>query len=285
MLATGTFAITVTERPNQAPTGATITAAAALTAPNTITLEASATDPDTGTTLTYAWAVTTADGGTIAPTTGASTTYTPPALTASDSARDIVITLTVSDDATTPLTATATHTVTVNPPVAANTPPTFTNLAMFTTAITVPENTTAVGGPNFFVAVGTAPVNLSLGGVDAANFAISDGGTLVFQSAPDFEAPSGGSQFDSNTHTLTVSAMNSVSTVESGTITITVTDVNEAPVLAAITPPAFTEYMAGSFDITATDVDAGQTLDLRPHRRNPRRRRHHHRRHLHLDTS
>ena len=165
----------------------------------------------------------------------------------------------MSDDATPALTATATHTVTVNPPVAANTPPTFTNMAMFTTAITVPENTTAVGDPNFFVAVGSAPVNLSLGGVDGANFAISSGGTLVFQSAPDFEAPSGGSQFDSNTHTLTVSAMNSVSTVESGTITITVTDVNEAPVLAAITPPAFTEYMAGTFDITATDVDAGQT--------------------------
>ena len=55
---------------------------------------------DTGTTLTYTWAVTSADGGTIAPTTGASTTYTPPTLAAGDAARTIVITVTVSDGAT-----------------------------------------------------------------------------------------------------------------------------------------------------------------------------------------
>ena len=118
MMASATFDITAVERPNQAPTGATITGATTLVAPATVTLEATAMDADTGTTLTYAWVVTTADGGTIAPTTGDSTTYTPPALTAGDAARDIVITLTVSDGTA---MATDTHTVTVNPPVAAGT--------------------------------------------------------------------------------------------------------------------------------------------------------------------
>ena len=75
-----------------------------------------------------------------------------------------------------------------------------------------------------------------------------------------------GAAFDATSNTndyaLTVSAMNSVGTTPSGAITVRVTDVNEAPVLAAITPPAFTEYAAGTLTITATDVDAGQTLSF-----------------------
>ena len=147
MLTTGSFTITATERPNQAPTGATITGATTLVAPATVTLEATAMDADTGTTLTYAWAVTTADGGTITPT-GASATYTPPTIAEGAAARMIVITLTVSDDdATTPLTDTATHTITVNPPVAAGTAPAFTN--SFTTPIEAAENQTAAGDRQF----------------------------------------------------------------------------------------------------------------------------------------
>ena len=250
MLATGSFDITVVELGNRAPTGVTIAGATTLTVPNTITLMASATDPDTGDMLTYAWAVTTADGGTLAPLTGASTTYTPPALTEGAAARMIEIMLTASDDATMPLTDTDTHTVTVNPPVPVGTAPVFTNMAMFTTAITVPENTSAAGAANFFVAVGTAPVTLTLGGADATRFAITDGGTLTFNTAPDFEMPRGMALSGSNTndYALTVSAMNSVSTVESGTITVTVTDVNEAPVLPAITTTTtFVEYTRRHF--------------------------------------
>ena len=264
MMATGTFDITAVELANRAPTGATITAAATLTAPNPITLMASASDPDTGTTLTYAWAVTTADGGTIAPTTGASATYTPPALTAGDAARMIVITLTVSDDATTPLTATATHTVTVNPPVAAGTAPAFTNMAMFTTPIEAAENQSAAAAANFFAAPGSGTVALTLGGADATRFAITAGGTLTFADAPNFEMPRGmafvaGS--NTNDYALTVTAMNAFGSAMSGAITVTVTDENEAPVLSAIPTPTFTEYTAGGFTIAATDVDRpAQTL-------------------------
>ena len=263
MMATGTFDITAAELANRAPTGATITAAAMLTSPNPITLAASAMDADTGTTLTYTWAVTTTEGGTIAPVMGASATYTPPTLATGDTARMIVITLTVSDDATTPLTATATHTVTVNPPVAAGTAPAFTNMAMFTTAIEAAENQSAAAAANFFAAPGSGTVALTLGGADVTRFAITAGGTLTFADAPNFEMPRGIALSGSNTnnYALTVTAMNAFGSAMSGAITVTVTDENEAPVLSAIPTPTFTEYTAGGFTITATDVDRpAQTL-------------------------
>ena len=155
--------------------------------------------------------------------------------------------------------------LTINDPAPMGTAPVFTNMAMFASAISVAENTVAAGGANFFAAPGTGTVTLTLGGTDATRFTITDAGTLTFNDAPNFEMPRG-MAFDAGTNTnnyaLTVTAMNAFGTVMSGAITVTVTDENEAPVLPAITPPTtFTEYTAGTFDtITATDVDAGQTL-------------------------
>ena len=264
MMADGSFDITATERPNQAPTGATITGATTLVAPNTVTLEATAMDADTGTTLTYAWAITTDEGGTIT-LTGASATYTPPTIATGAAARDIVITLTVSDDDATPLTATATHTITVNPPVAANTPPAFTN--SFTTPIEAAENQTAAGVANFFVAPGSGTVTLTLGGADMALFTLDSAtGTLTFNDAPNFEMPRGTPITGTNTndYALTVSAMNTVGTTPSGAITVRVTDVNEAPESAAITiaggATMVTNPATLGVSATATDPDAGATL-------------------------
>ncbi len=253
------FTITAAELANRAPTGAAITAATTVTVPNTLTLLAAATDPDTGDMLTYTWAITT-EGGSIAPMTGASVTYTPPTVTTT---KTITVTVTVSDDATPPLTTTATHTITVNPPVAAGTAPAFTNMAMFTTPIEAAENQTAVGAPNFFAAPGSGTVNLTLGGTDATRFAITAGGTLTFVAAPDFEMPRGMALSGTNTnnYALTVTATNSDGSAASGAITVTVTDVNEVPpVLATIPTPTFTEHTAGGFTITATDGDSGQML-------------------------
>ncbi len=142
--------------------------------------------------------------------------------------------------------------------------PAFTNMAMFTTAIEAAENQTAAGAADLFVSTGSVAgtVNLMLGGTDGARFAVSPSGTLTFNDAPDFEMPRGMalSAANTNNYALTVTAMNSVGSAESGPITVTVTDENEAPVLDAITPVAFTEHIAGAFTITATDVDAGQML-------------------------
>ena len=264
MMATGTFDITAMELANRAPTGATITAAAMLTYPDTITLEAAATDPDTGDMLTYAWNAGT-EGGSIIDVVGTTATYEPPTLTADDDARMIVLTVTVSDSATPPLTTTATHTVTVNPPAPMGTAPVFTNLAMFTTAISVAENTVAAGVANFFAAPGTGATSLTLDGADSAIFAITDGGTLTFNTAPDFEMPRGVALSGSNTndYALIVTATNAFGSVMSGAITVRVTDVNEAPVLPEITSPTnFVEYSQGTFNIPFSDPDTGTTLTV-----------------------
>ena len=79
-----------------------------------LTLTATGEDPDTGTTLSYAWSAN-PDVGSFADAAVASTTWTAPA----SGTAPVTLTLTVTDDATPPLSGTAE--VTVNP-VAAATP-------------------------------------------------------------------------------------------------------------------------------------------------------------------
>ena len=54
-----------------------------------------------------------------------------------------------------------------------------------------PENERAIGFDGIFSATGTGMVTLTLGGTDAGLFSITDGGTLSFNTAPDFEMPRG----------------------------------------------------------------------------------------------
>ena len=255
MSVTRDFTITAMELDNRAPTGATITGGTAVTSPATITLEATAMDADTGTTLTYTWS-SDATGDSFDPATGTSTstTWTPPVLTAGDAVVTAVITVTVSDGA---LTDTDTHTVTVNPPAAVDTAPAFTNMAMFGTAIEAAENQTGAGVANFFAAPGTGTVTLTLGGTDMALFDITDEGTLTFNDAPNFEMPRGIALSGTNTndYALIVTATNAIGSVMSGAITVRVTDVNDAPVLPSFTPTGFTEYSTGTLTLAATDED------------------------------
>ena len=252
------FTITAMELPNRAPTGASITiadGATMVTNPNTLGVSASATDPDTGDVLTYTWS-SNATGDSFSPATGASVTWTPPTVMA---ATIVVLTVTVSDDATSPLTTTATQNVTVNP---AATAPVFTNAAAFASPIEVEENQSAVRAAGYFAATGTGAVSYTLSGADMSFFTLSDTGALTFNTAPNFEMPRGmafNSGNNTNDYTFTITATASSLSTEV-TITVRVTDVNEAPVVATITPDPFTEYSAGTFDITVTDVDAGQTL-------------------------
>ena len=127
-----------------------------VTSPNTLSLVASATDPDTGTTLTYDWDP---DEGSVSPFNAASATYMPRVLTAGDAAITVVIRVTVSDGT---LSTTATHTITVNPPVPTGTAPAFTNADVFN-GLEAAENQSAAGAADFFVAPG-GTVNLTLGG-------------------------------------------------------------------------------------------------------------------------
>ena len=252
---TATFTITAAELPNRAPTSATIAGAATVVSPNTLTLTATGADPDTGDTLTFSWTVVTNDGGSLAPTTGASVTWTPPTVAAGGTARMITIRLTATDVGG--ATVTDDHTVTVNPAVGENTAPAFTNMAMFSTAIEAAENQAAAGAANFFAAPGSGTVTLTLGGTDMALFTLAANGTLTFNDAPNFEMPRGAALTGTNTndYALTVTAMNSTGSTPSGAITVRVTDANDAPVLDAFPTVAFEEYSEGTLTITATDED------------------------------
>ncbi len=66
------------------------------------------------------------------------------------------------------------------------------------------------------------PIAWSLDGVDKALFTI-EGGELAFKDSPDFEAPAGGSNDDSNTYEVTIKA-----TGGSQDVDVNVTDVDEA---------------------------------------------------------
>ena len=139
------------------------------------------------------------------------------------------------------------------------TTPVFTNPDIST--LLVAEGNAIVVAANLFAATGTGAVALTLGGADAGLFTLTDGGTLTFNTAPDFEMPRGMALSGSNinNYPLTVTATASGLTSDLSFL-VRVTNVNEPPVLAAITPSAFTEYSEGAFDIDASDVDTGDTL-------------------------
>lgn len=110
-----------------------------------------------------------------------------------------------------------------------NTPPTITsNGGNSSAAISIPENTTAVttvvaSDPD----VVTTLTYSIIGGADAARFTIdSSTGTLTFLSAPDFETPTDADL--NNIFDVVVQASDGLLT-DSQSITVTVTNINEAP--------------------------------------------------------
>ena len=170
-------------------------------------------DPD-GDTLSY---TASSSAASVATATVSNSTVTISPVTAGSA----TVTVTASDGS---LSAAQTISVTVN----ANSAPAFSSPA----SVNVPENTTTV------ITVTASDNDDSIsgysisGGADSGKFSIaSSSGVLSFSSAPNFESP--GSAAGTNVYKVTVQ-------VESGTgnraktatqdITVTVTDVNEAPV-------------------------------------------------------
>ena len=100
----------------------------------------------------------------------------------------------------------------------------------------IQDTSPIVGGPRYFSATGP------------------DG-------APDFEHPRGNpldAASNTNDYEVIVTAASGAgdrAMQSTQTVTVNVTDVNDAPVLAPIAPPAFTAGTAGAFTITATDED------------------------------
>ena len=150
--------------------------------------------------------------------------------------------------------------ITVN---AADTAPVFTNAVAFAMTIEVPEGMSTVVSDNYFAATATGTVTYTLRGANSSGFTISPTGTVTFTTAPNFEQGTGGPGFDSNDYTFTVRAL-AGGMMTDVSITVRVTDVNEAPGSAAITiadgATMVTNPATLGVSATATDPDAGTTL-------------------------
>ena len=107
---------------------------------------------------------------------------------------------------------------------------------------------------------GTVIIYSISGGADGASFSInSTSGALTFTTAPDFENPS--DQGRDNEYVVEVMASDGTNSAMQ-TITVTVTDVNEAPTIVAqtfsVTENATTGTTIGT--VAATDEDTGNNL-------------------------
>jgi uncharacterized protein (DUF2141 family) len=99
----------------------------------------------------------------------------------------------------------------------------------------------------------------SLSGTDANLFNInSSNGAVTFKTAPNFEAPSDNGA--DNVYDIDVIASDGTLTATQA-VAITVSHVNEAPVITSAATATFAENGTGTvYTATATDVDAGTTL-------------------------
>ena len=106
----------------------------------------------------------------------------------------------------------------------------------------------------------------TLGGADAALFDISSTGAVTFKAAPDFEAP--GDAGGNNVYDITVTASDGTLSSAARAVAITVTNVNEAPQVAAyqgVTTTSVPESAAAGREVarvTVSDPDAGDSVNL-----------------------
>ena len=216
-----------------------------------------ATDVDAGDSLMYAITMGNVDGNLqINATTGEITVANPPGLDFEMTA-GYALTVQVTDSLG-PASDTATISVTVND---VNDAPTITTGA----TASVAENTTAVANIDATDPEGDTEgsgLTYSIsGGADAALFGINvTTGALFFLSAPDFENPT-----DANTdndYLVDVTVTDSGALSDTLMMTVSVTDVNEPPVvndqMFSIDEDA--ADMASVGTVMANDVDAGDSL-------------------------
>jgi len=105
-------------------------------------------------------------------------------------------------------------------------------------------------------------VTWSISGTDSSFFLITSGGVLTI-SVRNFESPqdSGGD----NTYVVEISATDSVNLVSTQTLTVTITNVNEAPIISGPSggetyTVSIAENSSSIATFTASDVDAGTTF-------------------------
>jgi len=125
-----------------------------------------------------------------------------------------------------------------------------------TSSISIPENSTTV---HSFTA--NEVVNWSRSGADSARFTLT--GNVLTISARDFETPQ--STLNSNTYVVVITATDASTNATSQTLSVTITNVNEAPVIGSLSGAISGTFSAAEnstslYNLSATDVDAGSTL-------------------------
>ncbi len=105
-----------------------------------------------------------------------------------------------------------------------------------------------------------AVLTYSISGTDAALFNLNAlTGAVSFIAAPNYEAPADAGQ--NNVYNISVMASHGSQSATPQAVVITVTDVNEAPVIDSGATASFAENATGTvYTAHATDVDAGTTL-------------------------
>lgn len=217
--------------------------ATATVAENQISAYTAVAADDEGTALSYSLSGTDAALFSIDAATGVVTfrsapDYEAPADAGGDNVYDIVVS--ASDGANT-----ATQAVAITVTDQNDNSPVFTSAASFT----VDENQTSA-----FTAIATdadagATLSYTLSGADAAAFKIdAASGVVTFVNAPDYESP-GDQSFS-----LVVTASDGVNSTDQ-TVTISVANVDEAPVFTSGTTSSVQENQTTAYTAIATDAD------------------------------
>ena len=144
--------------------------------------------------------------------------------------------------------------------VADTTPPTITgpgSATGSTSSTSIPENTTSVYTFN-----ANETVTWSISGTDSSFFSISSGGVLTITSR-NYESPADSNA--DNVYVVIVTATDTSSNATNQTLSLTITNVNEAPSIinnasAATYSLSQAENNQSLFTYTATDPDAGTSL-------------------------
>ncbi|RNI27345.1 T9SS C-terminal target domain-containing protein [Rufibacter immobilis] len=236
---------------NEAPTAPTdINSATNTVAENAangtqVGITASSTDVDANTTLTYSLTNNANGLFTISPSTGV-VSVANASLLDYETATSHSITVRAYDGALYSSTSNFTITVTnVN-----EAPVITSNGAGATASISIAENTTSVTTVTSIDPENSTRTYSISGGADVDKFSINAAtGVLIFTSAPDFETPT--DEDGNNSYLVTVRVTDSGSLFDEQIITVSVTNVNEAPV-------AFNQTNSATLlnTATATPLDA-----------------------------
>ena len=125
-----------------------------------------------------------------------------------------------------------------------------------TSSISIPENSTSV-----FSFTANESVTWSKSGADNALFTLAN--NVLTISARDFESPQ--STLSSNTYVVVITATDASTNAANQTVSVTITNVNEAPVITSFSSGETGTYSSAEnitslYTVTASDVDAGTSF-------------------------